>query len=200
MNDLLSRSFEREKDESYESIDLEMAEMDPEKNLAPFFSEVGFIKGEMEQIKQLLIKLKEANEESKIIHKAQAMKALKERMEKDVEQVLRKAKVLKGKLEQLDKANEASRRVPGCGEGSSTDRTRMATTNGLRTSLKNLMGEFQKLSHAINSEYKETIQRRYFTVTGQKADEETIEHMIETGESENMLQMAIQEQGRGQII
>ncbi len=41
---------------------------------------------------------------------------------------------------------------------------------------------------------------RYYTVTGKQADEETIDHIIETGESETFLQKAIQEQGRGQII
>lgn len=41
---------------------------------------------------------------------------------------------------------------------------------------------------------------RYFTVTGQKANEETIENLISSGESESFLQKAIQEQGRGQIM
>lgn len=41
---------------------------------------------------------------------------------------------------------------------------------------------------------------RYFTITGQKADENTIEQIIETGESEKFLQKAIHEQGRGQIL
>lgn len=41
---------------------------------------------------------------------------------------------------------------------------------------------------------------RYYTVTGQNADEETIENMIRTGESETFLQKAIREQGRGNII
>ena len=54
-----------------------------------------------------------------------------------------KAKFIKGKLEELDKANMSSPRIPGCGQGSSADRTRIATTNGLRNSLKKMMGEFQ---------------------------------------------------------
>ncbi len=41
---------------------------------------------------------------------------------------------------------------------------------------------------------------RYFTITGEKPDEDTIEKIIETGESENFLQVAIHEQGRGQIL
>ncbi len=41
---------------------------------------------------------------------------------------------------------------------------------------------------------------RYFTITGEKPDEDTIEKIIETGESENFLQVAIHEQGRGQVL
>ncbi|KAH9315907.1 hypothetical protein KI387_024534 [Taxus chinensis] len=197
MNDLLSKSFSREKDNSYESIDIEMGGMDPEKNLAPFFSEVGFMKTEMEQIKQLLVKLKEANEESKTVHKAQAMKALRERMQKDVEQVLRKAKFIKGKLEQLDKANEVSRSVAGCEAGSSTDRTR----NGYHQWPQKFSQEFDGgISEAQRGGCPTSIRRRLREVTGQRADEDTIEQIIQTGESENMLQRAIEEQGRGQII
>lgn len=198
MNDLLSRSFSRGKDESIEFVDVEMGES--EKNLAPFFAEVGAIKGEMEQMKQVLRKLKDAHEESKVVHKAEAMKAVRGRMEQDVQQVLSRAKGIKGKVEQLDRANLASRGIRGCEEDSSTDRTRMATTNGLRISLRNLMADFQKLRQVIMQEYKDTVERRYFTVTGQKGEEDVIERMIETGESESMLQRAIQEQGRGKII
>lgn len=41
---------------------------------------------------------------------------------------------------------------------------------------------------------------RYFTITGEKANEETIENLISSGESENFMQKAIQEQGRGRIL
>jgi len=41
---------------------------------------------------------------------------------------------------------------------------------------------------------------RYYTVTGEHADEETIDTIIETGSSETFLQKAIQEQGRGQVL
>jgi syntaxin 1B/2/3 len=37
-------------------------------------------------------------------------------------------------------------------------------------------------------------------VTGEHADDETIENIIETGNSETFLQKAIQEQGRGQVL
>ena len=38
-----------------------------------------------------------------------------------------------------------------------------------------------------------------YTVTGKKASEEEIDKMIETGESENIFQKAIMEQGRGHV-
>jgi syntaxin 1B/2/3 len=41
---------------------------------------------------------------------------------------------------------------------------------------------------------------RYYTVTGEHADEDTIDTIIETGNSETFLQKAIQEQGRGQVL
>jgi syntaxin 1B/2/3 len=41
---------------------------------------------------------------------------------------------------------------------------------------------------------------RYFTVTGEKPDEATLDTLVETGEGERFLQRAIQEQGRGRVI
>jgi syntaxin 1B/2/3 len=40
--------------------------------------------------------------------------------------------------------------------------------------------------------------RRYFTITGEKPDEQTIENLISSGESETFLQKAIQEQSKGE--
>jgi syntaxin 1B/2/3 len=64
-------------------------------------------------------------------------------MDGEVEQVLRRAKAIKGKLEALDRQNAASRKIPGCGAGSSTDRTRSSVVSGLGRKLKDLMDDFQ---------------------------------------------------------
>nr|KYP63007.1 Syntaxin-124 family [Cajanus cajan] len=107
----------------------------------------------------------------------------------------------KGKLEALERSNAANRNLPGCGPGSSADRTRTSVVSGLGKKLKDLMDDFQGLRARMQNEYKETVERRYFTITGEKADEETIENLISSGEkSESFLQRAIQEQGRGQIM
>jgi hypothetical protein len=51
------------------------------------------------------------------------------------------------------------------------------------------------------SEYKETVARRYYTVTGEHAEESKIEALISSGESETFLQKAIQrDQGRGEVL
>lgn len=211
MNDLLSKTFSRRSsyvDLHHHELDLEsaaaphteMAAFNTEKNLRQFFEEVGVVKDEMEKVRGLLLRLQSANEESKTITKAQAMKVLRDRMDKDVDEVLRKARLIKTRVEELVRANLANRKIPGCELGSSTDRTRVSITNSLMKTLKDLMSDFQILRQKMGAEYRETIERRYFTITGNEADEETIDHMIDTGESETFLQKAIREQGKGQII
>jgi syntaxin 1B/2/3 len=91
MNELLQKSFA--KGMSYVDLkksnlpDVEMGSIDGEKNLAHFFEEVGQIKGEMERVKELLMKLQDANDECKTVHRAQTMKTLRERMDKDIAMV-----------------------------------------------------------------------------------------------------------------
>ncbi|GAU27967.1 hypothetical protein TSUD_146850, partial [Trifolium subterraneum] len=123
-----------------------------------------------------------------------------QRMDKDVDEVKKTAHYLKTKVEELDKENLANRQKPGCGKGSAVDRSRTATTINLKKKLKDKMAEFQTLRTAIHEEYRDVVERRVFTVTGKRADEETIDRLIETGDSEQIFQKAIQEQGRGQIF
>ncbi|TQD88086.1 hypothetical protein C1H46_026383 [Malus baccata] len=121
-------------------------------------------------------------------------------MDADVTLALKKAKVLKVRLEALDRSNAANRSLPNCGPGSSSDRTRISVVNGLRKKLKDSMDSFNTLRQKISSEYRETVQRRYYTVSGENPDEKTLDLLISTGESETFLQKAIQEQGRGQVL
>uniref|UniRef100_A0A7N0UND4 t-SNARE coiled-coil homology domain-containing protein n=1 Tax=Kalanchoe fedtschenkoi TaxID=63787 RepID=A0A7N0UND4_KALFE len=203
MNDLFSGSFKKYQDVKQQAHidDVESGDSGMETiNLDRFFDDVENVKDDMKEVEKLHKKLQESNEESKTIHNAKKIKDLRSRMDADVALVLKKVKVIKGKLEALDKSNVAHRKLPGCGPGSSADRTRTSVVSGLGKKLKDMMDDFQSLRAKISAEYKETVERRYFTVTGQKADEEMIENLIASGESENFLQKAIQEQGRGQIM
>ncbi|GAB4857210.1 hypothetical protein Ancab_015118 [Ancistrocladus abbreviatus] len=168
--------------------------------LQNFFKKVQDIEKQYDKLNKLLKKLQDAHEESKAVTKAAAMKSIKQRMEKDVDEVQKIARVIKSQIEELDRDNLANRQKPGCGKGTAVDRSRTATTVALKKKLKDKMAEFQTLRENIHQEYREVVERRVYTVTGTRADEETIDRLIETGDSEQIFQKAIQEQGRGQIM
>ncbi|KAJ4908673.1 Syntaxin-132 [Raphanus sativus] len=200
MNDLLKGSFELPRGQSSREGDVELGEQVGDQGLDDFFKKVQDIDKQYEKLNKLLKKLQAAHEESKAVTKAPAMKAIKKKMEKDVDEVGSIARFIKGKLEELDRENLANRQKPGCGKGSGVDRSRTATTLSLKKKLKDKMAEFQVLRENIQQEYREVVDRRIFTVTGQRADEDTIDELIETGNSEQIFQKAIQEQGRGQVM
>ncbi|KAL5861176.1 hypothetical protein ACOSQ4_002472 [Xanthoceras sorbifolium] len=201
MNDFISSSsFKKYSDLKHQVVcfdDLEAATSKETANLDKFFKDVENVKEDMRTVEQLYNKLQESNEQNKTIHDAKTIKQLRARMDSDVEQVLKRVKVIKIKLEALEKSNAAQRKAPGCGPGSSVDRTRTYVVAGLGKKLKDAMDNFQQLRAKIRAD--ETVERRYFTVTGEKVNE-VIENLISSGESENFLQKAIQEQGRGQIM
>uniref|UniRef100_A0ACD5UHA1 Uncharacterized protein n=1 Tax=Avena sativa TaxID=4498 RepID=A0ACD5UHA1_AVESA len=169
-------------------------------NLDQFFSDVEAVKEDIAGFEALYKRLQSTNEETKSAHEARAVKALRSRMDGDVEKVLKRAKAVKTKLENLDRDNANSRKAPGCGPGSSTDRTRSSVVAGLGKKLKDTMDDFQGLRTRMAAEYKETVARRYHMVTGEHAEESTIENLISSGESESFMQKAIQDQGRGQVM
>uniref|UniRef100_A0A0C9RQX8 TSA: Wollemia nobilis Ref_Wollemi_Transcript_22028_1300 transcribed RNA sequence n=1 Tax=Wollemia nobilis TaxID=56998 RepID=A0A0C9RQX8_9CONI len=203
MNDLLKDNVElprmgASKDEG--DLEAGTATNASDMGMSEFFKQVKDIEKLMDKLNKQLQKLQEAHEESKSVTKASAMKAIKQRMEKDVDEVGKVARNIKLKLESLDADNAASRKKPGCEKGTSVDRSRMSMTATLKKKLKDRISDFQALRQMIQDEYREVVERRVFTVTGTKADEETIERLIETGDSEQIFQKAIQEQGRGQIM
>lgn len=185
--------------------DLEMGMMmtQMDQNLSAFLEEAEKVKKEMNFIREILGRLQDANEEGKSLHKPEALKSIRNRINGDILAVLKKAKAIKSQLEEMDRANALSRRLSGCKEGTPVDRTRSAVTNGLRKKLKELMMDFQGLRQKMMAEHKETVGRRYFTVTGENPDEEVIEKIISSGNGhggEEFLSRAIQEHGRGKVL
>ncbi|KAK6126583.1 hypothetical protein DH2020_039672 [Rehmannia glutinosa] len=201
MNDLLTDSFVIPRDQGNRNGDIEMG-MERQMNsgdlgLENFFKQVQEIEKQYEKLNTLLRKLQDAHEESKAVTKAAAMKAIKKRMEKDVDEVGKIARSIKSKIEELDKENLANRQKPGCGKGSGELALK---GRALKKKFKDRMSEFQTLRENIHQEYREVVEKRVFTVTGTRADEETIDQLIETGDSEQIFQNAIREQGRGQVM
>ncbi|KAH7654252.1 syntaxin 1B/2/3 protein [Dioscorea alata] len=204
MHNLLTDSFELSRGQTSRDGDIELGTQivtnTGEIGLDDFFKKVQGIEKQIQNLSMLLKKLQDANEESKGVTKAAAMKSIKQRMEKDIDEVGKVARIVKVKLEELDKDNLLNREKPGCEKGSGVDRSRTSTTTALKKKLKERMSDFQTLRETIHQEYREVVERRVFTVTGNHADEQTIDRLIETGDSEQIFQKAIQEQGRGQIV
>ncbi|BDA49471.1 Putative syntaxin-131 [Coccomyxa sp. Obi] len=171
-----------------------------DKLMTQFFDEVSAIKGLLGGIRDKQRKLQEAHERTKTVTRTGEMKEIRERMQDDIEEVNKAARTVKLRIERLDKANEQSLSRKGCGVGSSSERTRTAITAALKKKLKDIMGEFGVLRQKLQQEYREVVERRTYTVTGQKASPEEIDRLIETGESETIFAKAILEQGRGHVL
>ncbi|CAA6653741.1 unnamed protein product [Spirodela intermedia] len=199
MNDLFStRSFRRAG-----GGDVEMSPAAADgggADLEKFLKDVDGIKEELKEVEHLQKALREANEASKTLHDAAAVRSLRHQMDNDVSLALKKAKLIKLRLEALDRANAANRTIPGCGPGTSTDRTRTSVVAAVRKKLKDSMESFSALRQQVAAEYRETVARRYYTVTGENADEPTLDALISTGDGERMVQRAIQEGGRGEVM
>ncbi|URD86211.1 SynN [Musa troglodytarum] len=165
MNNLLSDSFELSRGEPSRDRDIELGLQQTmnaaEQGLENFFKQVEEIEKQIEKLSKLSANLQAANEKSKSVTKASDMKAIKQHMQKEIDEVGKIARLAKSNLEELDR---------------------------------------DTLRETIHQEYREVVERRIFTVTGNQADEETIDRLIETGNSEQIFQKAIQEQGRGQVM
>ena len=175
--------------------DLEMSNKTDE-NLSSFLEEAEKVKSEMALIEAALSRISRYNDESKSAHRSESVKSLRDKISNEIVSGLRKAKSIKATLEEMDRANREIKRLSGT---TPVYRSRVAVTNGLRKKLKEVMMEFQELRQRMMSEYKETVERRYFTVTGERPDEEMIEKIVTDG-GEEFLTRAIQEHGRGKVL
>ncbi|PWA73879.1 Syntaxin, N-terminal [Artemisia annua] len=189
MNDLMTNSFlsyvELKKqakidEKQLKEIDLEKGVTEEPKitpsdevYLAKFFQEVEAIKSNMEEITNLLLDLQTLNEETKSAHSAKVLRGLRDRMESDMVAVLRKANVVRVRLECLDKNSDG-----GSSFSCAVERTRASVTNGLRIKLKEMMNNFQELRDKIVSDHKEYLKRRYYNETGEYPSEAMVETMV----------------------
>ncbi|XP_044432502.1 syntaxin-132-like [Triticum aestivum] len=111
-------SFElHQRDSSRDEGDVEigMHQPDASDNLKGFFKKVDGIESLIANLTSLLTKLQTANEESKAVTKASAMKAIKKEKEKDIDEVVKIARMEK------TKHNLSNMEKPECGKGSAVD-------------------------------------------------------------------------------
>lgn len=188
MNDLMTKSFlsyaELKKQAQIDvkaGKDVEKGQLSPsdEENLSQFFQKVDAIKSGMEEITHLLFDLQKLNEETKSTHSAKVLRGLRDQMDSDINSVLRMAKIVKTRLELLDKSNGENRMLSvEFREGSAVDRMRISVTNGLRTKLRDTMNNFQSLRDKVLSDHKEYLRRRCYNATGEVPGEDVVEKMV----------------------
>ncbi|KAK9124867.1 hypothetical protein Scep_013713 [Stephania cephalantha] len=215
MNDLFAGSFSRFKntttitnddDDDRKGVEMSSSSSPPPPsaamgaNLDKFFEDVEGIKDELKEIETVHARLKSTNEQTKTLHNPQSVKTLRLHMDTDVSLALKKAKLIKVRLEALDRGNAATRTVPGCGPGSSSDRTRSSLVASLRQKLRNWMEKFNELRDEIQADYKETVRRRVYAVTGEEAGEEAVEAVIAAGEGEGIVRRALEGGARGDVM
>uniref|UniRef100_A0A453JLN1 Syntaxin N-terminal domain-containing protein n=1 Tax=Aegilops tauschii subsp. strangulata TaxID=200361 RepID=A0A453JLN1_AEGTS len=177
MSNIIQDSFELpRRDSSRDEGDVEMGmhQIDASDNLKGFFKKVDEIESLIANLTSLLTKLQTANKESKSVTKASAMKAIKQKMEKDVDEARKIARMAKTKLDELEDDNLSNKQKPGCGKGSAVDQLREHTTGAVKNNLKEQIDDFQVLGESIRQEYREVVERRVFTVIGNHPDEQTI--------------------------
>ncbi|KAD4981865.1 hypothetical protein R6Q59_001566 [Mikania micrantha] len=205
MNDLLGESFVSDaREHPPRDMDVQMSSRLPRSNsdmgMESFNKQIQDIEKQVDKLSSLLKKLKDSNEESKSVTKASSMKAIRKHMEKDVDEVGKIARNIKAKIQAINKENLTNRQKLGCGPGTGVDRSRSNMTNALTKRFRDIMIDFQTLRRKIDDEYREVVERRVITVTGTRPDEETINNLIETGNSEQIFQNAMKEMGRGQVV
>eukprot|EP00897_Mesotaenium_endlicherianum_P010427 jgi/Mesen1/9412/ME000614S08670 len=168
----------------------------PGFDMTRFNAAVASITHDIEAGREILARLRDLHEESKIAVKPADMHALRSQMNGKLTVVSVYAKKVKDGVEALNADNEANRKYAGCGARSATDRSRTAVTYALGKKLRDLMSEFQVLQSRMAAEHKQEVERRVYTVTGQQPDAADVERIIETGQSDVLLKMAV-ERGRG---
>mmetsp|Transcript_5352 Transcript_5352/g.15296 ORF Transcript_5352/g.15296 Transcript_5352/m.15296 type:complete len:323 (+) Transcript_5352:2284-3252(+) len=182
-------------------VDIE-APMDSKNasDMDQFYAQVSVIKALMADIKDLQARLEANNERTKTAVRTAQVHELREKMQQDANTISKEAEQIKSYLKQLDAENAAAMKKKGQGKGTASERTRTAVTGALKKKLKESMDEFQELRERLMADYRETVERRVYTVTGEHASEEQIDNMIDEGEGEMIFQKAIMEQGRGYVM
>ncbi|KAL8228440.1 hypothetical protein R6Q57_016024 [Mikania cordata] len=205
MNDLLSESFVSDaREHPPRDMDVQMSSRLPRSNsdmgMESFNKQIQDIEKQVDKLSSLLKKLKDSNEESKSVTKASSMKAIRKHMEKDVDEVGKIARNIKAKIQVINKENLTNRQKLGCGPGTGVDRSRSNMTNALTKRFRDIMIDFQTLRRKIDDEYREVVERRIITGLVVFFVMQTINNLIETGNSEQIFQNAMKEMGRGQVV
>lgn len=108
-------------------------------------------------------------------------------MDKDIEIVNKIVRLIKNRLDELEKKNLVNRKNCGSEEGISVDCVCISIVNVDRKKFKDVLEGFQFFWEKIMVDYKEMVECWYFIVIGERGDDVMIECIIDIGESEMFL-------------
>eukprot|EP00894_Picocystis_sp_ML_P001648 jgi/Pico_ML_1/52165/g375.t1 len=205
MEDLMEQvdAKQETKGETKEEKDLEMGtdpfhgmEGDSKEELVEeeedaFFSTINEAQKKIRTIRQKLDVLKQTHREIKMATSTEQVKGLRDNMRVEVATVSQTAAQVKKMLDGLAIMTKEEEE----GKGPAKQRMRTSMVAAMRKKLKVTLREFSNLRTQMSEDYREVVDRRYETITGEKASDAMLEHMIETGESESIFQKAILDQG-----
>jgi len=163
-----------------------------------FLEEVSSIKEMINAISNTSLgKIKKLHEKSQKATKPATVKKIREQMRVEMQSVSKEASAAKKRIQQLSEDPEISEEASN---HDASHRMKRSILMALEKKLKATMQEFSIMRDEFQHDYKEVIERRYFTITGEEADEDTLDQLMETGDSETIFQQAIESQGRGQVM
>ncbi|KAL3820578.1 hypothetical protein ACJIZ3_006483 [Penstemon smallii] len=168
--------------------------------LDTFFKEIDKVNEDIKNMENLYIMLQESNEGVKAACSAKTMMELRTRIDMDLDHVLRLSKQINKKLDGLVRTNAAQRKVQGNGPCSTDDQTRASMISGLGENVNNMMRKFQGLRVRMETDHRQIIETRYFAITGEKATEEAIDHLISSQGADGLLYQAVQEHGTAAVM
>lgn len=169
-----------------------------------FLYDIDAIKEDMKTMEKLKQRLQEYSDDSRNIRVTTTMKELSSIMDSEMDHVLILAKAIMKRLESLGKYTSNSsvssmgfggeKKLSAAAAGvpsSSIEKTRMSVVAGLGKKLRDIMDEYQGLRAKMAATYKETIEYRYLSLTGEKKYIEDIEKLVSSGEIEEVIKEAV---------
>ena len=173
-----------------------------------FLKEVSSIQEQLELIREVHKKLERTNQQAKLATQPNEISKFREKAQQDItvrgaaarervpgavvlpccvfkrpaspaQEVSKLAKTAKLRLDGLVQMDQELQAKPNMGPGTPSARMRESLTAALRRKLAGIMQEFSQMRTRLHDEYQEVVERRVFTVTGQKPSAEEVEGLIE---------------------
>ncbi|QDZ20429.1 syntaxin [Chloropicon primus] len=167
----------------------------PDSDMVEFFKTITRIDDQMQEMEEEIVELEALHVKSKITTSIVVLKEMREQMAEHIQ----KASITSKSILNHFSAIENTRKAKLSALSAHKVRMRQTIFDAKRKQFKRVMSKFSNLRLEVQADYKEIVMRRYKTVTGETPTDYEVSEMIESGESEQIFQKAILEQGRGQI-